>query len=194
MKNLLYMMIIIGVSGCTLAKVNVEVLSERTALENQVLGTYNALDREMLLVASVRGVDSEGNIKPSRPKSREQQDAISAIQLIDFHSDDISNFKKLQWVGENNTGMLEKFTMDKESIPNDLQKFSGRFSNAEFSSIIDQVNSARMVIMQRVIDMNENLRDKDMPEVRKIFAKLNVDNALSGEKIQNENGEWYEKR
>ena len=194
MKNLLYMMIIIGVSGCALAKVNVEVLSERTALENQVLGTYNALDREMLLVASVRGVDSEGNIKPSRPKSREQQDAISAIQLIDFHSDDISNFKKLQWVGENNTGMLEKFTMDKESIPNDLQKFSGRFSNAEFSSIIDQVNSARMVIMQRVIDMNENLRDEDMPEVRKIFAKLNVDNALSGEKIQNENGEWYEKR
>ena len=194
MKNLLYMMIIIGVSGCTLAKVNVEVLSERTALENQVLGTYNALDREMLLVASVRGVDSEGNIKPSRPKSREQQDAISAIQLIDFHSDDISNFKKLQWVGENNTGMLEKFTMDQESIPKDLQKFSGRFSSAEFSSIIDQVNSARMVIMQRVIDMNENLRDEDMPEVRKIFAKLNVDSALSGEKIQNENGEWYEKR
>ncbi|MBW1899432.1 MAG: DUF1318 domain-containing protein [Deltaproteobacteria bacterium] len=194
MKNLLYMMIIIGVSGCTLAKVNVEVLSERTALENQVLGTYNSLDREMLLVASVRGVDSEGNIKPSHPKSREQQDAISAIQLIDFHSDDIPNFKKLHWVGENNTGMLEKFTMDKENIPKDLQEFAGRFSSAEFSSIIDQINSARMVIIQRVIDMNENLKDEDMPEVRKIFAKLNVDKALSGEKIQNENGEWIQKR
>jgi len=194
MKNLLYMMIIIGISGCTLAKVNVEVLSERTALENQVLGTYNSLDREMLLVASVRGVDSEGNIKPPHPKSREQQDAISAIQLIDFHSDDISNFKKLNWAGENNMGMLEKFTLDKKNIPKDLKEFADRFSSAEFSSIIDQVNSARMVIMQRVIDMNENLRDEDMPEVRKIFAKMNVDSALSGEKIQNENGEWYQKQ
>jgi len=194
MKNLLYILIIIGISGCTLAKVNVEVLSERTALENQVLGTYNSLDREMLLVASVRGVDSEGNIKSPHPKSREQQDAISAIQLIDFHSDDISNFKKLQWVGENNTGILEKFTMDKESIPKALKEFAGRFSSSEFSSIIDQVNSARMLIMQRVIDMNENLGDEDMPKVRKIFAKLNVDKALSGEKIQNENGEWDQKR
>ena len=40
--------ILIIVQGCTLASVNVEVLSERTALENQILGTYNALDREML--------------------------------------------------------------------------------------------------------------------------------------------------
>ena len=35
------------------AQVKVEVVSERTALENQVLGTYNAIDREMLLTASV---------------------------------------------------------------------------------------------------------------------------------------------
>lgn len=194
MKNLLYAIIIIGVSGCTLATVNVEVLSERTALENQVLGTYNSLDREMLLVASVRGVDSGGNIKPSHPKSREQQDAISAIQLIDFHSDDISNFKKLHWVGENNVGMIERFEMNKKNIPKDLREFAGRFTREEFSSIIDQVNRARTVIMQRVIDMNENLKDEDMPAVRKIFAKLNADNALSGEKIQNENGEWNQKR
>ena len=42
---------LIAVQGCTLASVNVEVMSERTALENQILGTYNALDREMLLAA-----------------------------------------------------------------------------------------------------------------------------------------------
>jgi uncharacterized protein YdbL (DUF1318 family) len=90
--------------------------------------------------------------------------------------------------------MLEMFTMNKENMPKDLQEFAGRYSSAEFSSVIDQVNSARMVIMQRVIDMNENLGDEDMPEVRKIFAKLNADKALSGEKIQNENGEWNQKR
>jgi len=50
----------IMIQGCTLAKVNVEVVSERTTLENQILGTYNSLDREMLLAASVRGVDENG--------------------------------------------------------------------------------------------------------------------------------------
>ena len=55
--------LILLLCGCTLARVQVDVLSQRTVLENQVLGTYNALDREMLLVASVRGVDAAGNIR-----------------------------------------------------------------------------------------------------------------------------------
>ncbi|HMA67919.1 MAG TPA: hypothetical protein VKO20_08875, partial [Desulfosalsimonadaceae bacterium] len=38
-------------SACTLAQVDVEMVSERTALENQVLGTYNSLDAQMLLAA-----------------------------------------------------------------------------------------------------------------------------------------------
>lgn len=182
------------ISACTLAKVDVEVLSERTALENQILGTYNSLDREMLLVASVRGVDSEGNMKKPPQKSREQQDAIAAIQLIDFHSDDLSNFKTLGWVGENNIGLLKKFKLDKEKAPKDLKEFSDRFTHEELSAIIDQVNQARGVIMQRVIDMNENLKDNDMPKIQQIFAKLNAENAGVGEKIQDELGEWKLKK
>jgi len=48
--------------GCTLAQVRVNVVSERTALENQVLGSYNSLSQDVLLVASVRGVDPLGRI------------------------------------------------------------------------------------------------------------------------------------
>ena len=66
MKKLIPFLIICftisGIFGCTLADVKVEMLSERTALENQVLGSYNALDSQMLLAASVRGVDTSGNI------------------------------------------------------------------------------------------------------------------------------------
>ena len=51
-------------SGCTLADVKVNVVSQRTALENQVLGSYNSLSDEVLLVASVRGVEPSGTIKP----------------------------------------------------------------------------------------------------------------------------------
>ncbi len=188
-----YMLIVFMFFGCTLAKVNVDVVSERTALENQILGTYNALDREMLLVASVRGVDSRGNIKKPHRKSQEQKDAIAAMQVLDFHADDIQIFKKLKWIGENNQGFLEAFDMNKQDLPGELIDFSKRYSKAEFSSVLIQVNQARQVIMQRVIDMNENLTDLDMPEVRKIFAKLNAENAGIGERMQKENNAWVEK-
>ena len=89
MKYTLIFLILTGLSACTLADVNVEMLSERTALENQVLGSYNALDSQMLLVASVRGVDTSGNITPPPRHSREYKNAISAMQVLDFHADDL---------------------------------------------------------------------------------------------------------
>ncbi|MBW1790345.1 MAG: DUF1318 domain-containing protein, partial [Deltaproteobacteria bacterium] len=35
--------VLVFLFGCTLAEVQVNVVSERTALENQVLGAYNSL-------------------------------------------------------------------------------------------------------------------------------------------------------
>ena len=176
--------------GCTLAQVNVEVLSERTALENQILGTYNALDNEMLLLASVRAVDATGAFQDAPPKSREQQDAVTALQVLAFHADDLTAFKRLKWVGENNQGLLGAFPMQKERVPEDLGAFAERYSQKELESVVSQINTARETLMRMVIDLNENLTDADWPSVRAIFGKLNADNALPGEKIQDENGTW----
>ncbi|MGA1867656.1 MAG: DUF1318 domain-containing protein [bacterium] len=179
------------ITGCTLATVNVDVVSERTALENQVLGTYNSLDNEMLLVASVRGVDSDGHIKRPPHKSQEHQDAISAMQLLSFHEDDLQSFKRLGWVGENNEGFLTIFGMKKETIPSELKEFSDRYTEGEFQSVVEQINNAREIIMRRVIDLNENFSEEaDMLRIRRVFGKLNADNALPGEMIQTEDGAW----
>ena len=64
------------VFGCTLADVQVNVVSERTSLENQVLGSYNALADDVLLVASVRGMDPLGHVQTTPRRSREFQNAI----------------------------------------------------------------------------------------------------------------------
>lgn len=182
------------IAGCTLAQVKVDVLSERTALENQVLGTYNSLDDEMLLAASVRGVDPKGNIKPAVKQSQDHKDAIAALQVQDFHEDDIRSLKKLGWVGENNQGLLETFSMDKGKVPVELKAFSDRYTEEEFNSVVSQVNASRETMMQRVIDMNETLTEKDLPEIRRIFGKLNAENALPGEKIQSPDGAWTVKK
>jgi len=181
-------------TGCTIAKVNVEVVSERTALENQILGTYNALDNEMLMMASVRGVDDHGNIKKPPRHSQEHKDAITALQVQAFHEDDITKFKQIKWVGENNKGLLTSFEMDKQNIPENFKDFAKRFTQKEFDAVISQINQAREVIMQRVVDMNENLSKDDLLEIQKTFGKLNIENALPGEKVQNEDGIWGVKK
>jgi len=179
--------------GCTLAEVRVNVVSERTALENQVLGSYNSISQDVLLVASVRGVDPLGRIQAPPRRSREQQDVMEAMQTTAFHADDIEAFKRLHWVGENNQGLLTTFPLDKTKVPEDLKDFADRYQEAEFKKVIQEVNAAREVIMKRVVEINENFDKTDLPRIRRIFGKLNGENALPGEKIQTEEGSWIVK-
>lgn len=192
MKKIILLAIIL-VQGCTLAEVNVEVVSERTTLENQILGTYNALDREMLLAASVRGVDENGRMKIPPQKSKGRKDAVEAMQIIDFHSDDMRRFKDLGWVGEDRDGFIKVLDMEKTAVPEELRDFAGGIKKQELLSTVSHVNKARETIMQRVIDMNETLSDEDMPKIRRVFADMNAKNALPGDKIEIGDGTWTTK-
>ena len=191
MKKTLSMLMVAAVcAGCTLAQVKVDVVSERTSLENQVLGTYNALDREMLLVASVRGVDTEGRVQTPPRQSREQQHVLLAMQVLSSHEDDLQAFKQLGWVGENKEGLLTLFPMTKEKVPKELKDFADRYTEEEFKSVVEKMNSAREIVMRRVIALNENFTEADLPVVRSVFAKLNAENTNSGDKYQAEDGTW----
>ena len=190
LRDLFPVVILSTLMGCTLAKVDVNVVSERTALENQVLGSYNALSDDVLLVASVRGVDPSGKIKTPPRKSREYQNAVMAMETLAFHEDDVDGFKRLGWVGENNLVLLTTLPMNKEKAPDDLQAFAARFPQDEFLSVVKQVNQAREVVMMRVVETNADFTEKDLPQIKRVFAKLNREKALPGEKIQKEDGSW----
>ena len=190
----LFGLVLMILTGCTLAEVRVTVVSERTALENQVLGSYNSLSQDVLLIASVRGVDPLGRIQAPPRRSREQEDAIEAMQILAFHADDVEAFKRLVWVGENTDGLLTVFSMDKTNVPEDLKDFAARYREGEFNKVVKEVNKAREVIMARVIEINENFTKADLPNIRRVFGKINGENALSGEKIQQEDGSWVVKK
>ncbi|MDQ7834057.1 MAG: DUF1318 domain-containing protein [Humidesulfovibrio sp.] len=181
-------------SGCTLAEVKVNVASERTSLENQILGSYNSLSEETLLVASVRGVDPLGRIQTPPRKSREQQDAITAMQVTSFHADDVDAFKRLGWVGEDNKGLLTGFPLTRDNAPDDLKDFAARYQQNEFNAVLAEVNRARDTIMRRAIETNASLTQADLPKVRGVFAKLNEDTAKPGEKVQTPDGAWTVKK
>jgi len=186
-------MILFFLLGCTLAEVRVNVVSERTALENQILGSYNSLSQDLLLVASVRGVDPLGRIQTPPQRSREYQDAMGAMQTLAFHADDVEAFKSLGWVGENNEGLLTTFPMDKTSVAEGLKAFANRYKDDEFNTVVKEVNTAREAVMLRIVGTNENFSLEDLPKIRSVFSKLNKENSLSGEKVQTEEGSWVVK-
>ncbi len=179
------------VSGCTLAKVDVNVVSERTSLENQVLGTYNSLSEDMLLVASVRGVSPTGKIASPPRHTPEQADAVRAMETIAFHADDVESFKGFGWVGENREGLLTTFTREPpKGASAELKSFAANYSDAEFQQVVQEVNQARDVLMIRVVQTNENFTIKDLPSIRTVFAKINRQNSAPGSKVQDADGRW----
>ena len=177
--------------GCTLAKVDVNVVSERTSLENQVLGTYNSLNEDMLLVASVRGVSPTGKIDEPPRHTPEQLDATRALETIAFHADDVETFKSFGWVGENREGLLTPFTRETPKVTSaELKSFAANYSEAEFQQVIKEVNQAREVLMMRVVQTNENFTLKDLPAIRTVFARINRQNSPPGTKVQEADGRW----
>ena len=181
----------LSVSGCTLAKVDVNVVSERTSLENQVLGTYNSMSEDMLLVASVRGVSPSGKIDAPPRHTPEQLDATQALETVAFHADDIETFKRFGWIGENQEGLLTPFKRETPKVSSEeLKSFAAYYSEAEFQQVVSEVNKAREVLMMRVVQTNENFTLKDLPAIRKVFAKINRQNSATGSRVQGEDGRW----
>lgn len=172
-----------GMVSCGGPLVGVTVVDERTALENQVLGTYEELNQEVLLVASVRYIDPKGKLQKSAPIPPGKKKVIRAMQRASFNKDDIDQFKDTAVIGENNVGGITLL------IPESLDEKQQPF----VENLVQEENADREVIMRRVIETSEDLSDKDMPRIRKMFASLNRDKARVGDMIQLENGKWVKK-
>jgi len=174
---------VVLILGCGGPLVGVTVVDERTALENQVLGTYEELNQEVLLVASVRYIDPKGQLQraPEIPPGKKK--VIRALQRASFNKDDIDQFKDKGILGENNVGGITLLAPDKID-PDQL---------AFVENLVQEENADREVVMQRVIETNEKLSEKDLPRVKKMFAALNRDKASPGHMVQSEDGSWRTK-
>ena len=170
-------------SGCGGPLVGVTVVDERTALENQVLGTYQELNQQVMLVASVRYIDPKGKLKQTQELPPGKKEVVRALQRVSFNKDDLNRYKALGIIGENNEGgvtLLEPEKVEQADL-------------AFVENLVKEENEDRLVIMSRIIETNETLSPSDLPRVHKMFAALNRDKALKGERIQLDNGEWIQK-
>ena len=172
------------ITGCAekLVDVHVTIVDQKTALENQILGSYEELGSEVLLLASVRSVDEEGKLKPVIEVPKGKRKALRAIQRQEFNRDDIQEFKNTSCAGEGNDGLLKYFENERTLKDSDYKNF--------VVAIMQEENEDRLTILQRIVATNENFSEKDLPKVQKISASLNHDNAHAGEKIQLDDGAW----
>lgn len=175
-------------SGCAgkLVDVNVTVVDQKTALENQILGSYEELGNDMMLLASVRSVDESGRLKTVAQIPPGKLKAIRAMQRREFNRDDIQSFKQIGCAGEGNDGLLVFFDVDRAQKDPKFKEF--------VQTIVKEENEDRLTALERIVATNESFMESDLPKVRKISASLNRDNAKPGEKIQLEDGTWTVKK
>ncbi|MGQ4809406.1 hypothetical protein NKDENANG_02823 [Candidatus Entotheonellaceae bacterium PAL068K] len=173
-------------SGCkTLADIDITIVGTRSALENQILGTYKELNNEMLLLASVRSIDANGRLVDQPPLSDDKRQALAALQSRAFNKDDIERFKAAGWAGENREGLLTYFP--------DATLASDPRQSAFVQEIIAEDNRDRLILMHRIMATHEQFTERDLPKVQQIFAALNRDNAKPGERIEQADGAWIRK-
>jgi len=183
LKMLVPTLLLAFLPACGGPLVGVTVVDERTALENQVLGTYQELNQQVMLVASVRYIDPKGKLKQTQELPPGKKDVVRALQRVSFNKDDLNRYKALGIIGENNEGGVTLLEPEKVE-PAD---------RAFVENLIKEENEDRLVIMSRIIETNETLSPTDLPRVHKMFAALNRDKALKGERIQLDNGQWIHK-
>ena len=168
--------------GGKLVDVNVTIVDQKMALENQILGSYEELGNDVLLLASLRSVDEEGKLKPATEIPKGKLRALRAMQRQEFNRDDIQGFKQTLCADEGNDGYLKFFDNERTKTDAQFKEFA--------EAIIAEENEDRLIILKRIVATNENFTEQDLPKIHKVSASLNRDNAKPGEKIQLENGQW----
>lgn len=173
---------------CCACSFNFELTSQKTALENQVMGSYKELDDDVIMMASVRGVSKDGKKQAAPVASDSAKNAITAKQNQDFNRDDIDELKQKQIVGEGATGELMV-----------LPKDTGLVANADASdlslaqALTKEENRDRDTVIQRIITSNENLSSKDLAAAKKTYQRKVIEDSPVGTWIQDENGRWSRK-
>ena len=178
---------IVSIAGlivmCSIKAPVVNVKGEKTALEEEVLGTYSEIEMEAdtWMLASTRAARGEGDVKISTEKKK----VFEALQQQRFNKDDIDEFKRKGYVGENNKGFLEMrpaAALKNEPITSPLVK-----------QIVDEENRDRKIIMDRIVELKDSLKKAVKDEVFNVFSQIKQKESPEGTWIQLQGGEWIKK-
>jgi len=183
MSRRIIVWLIVGVllAGCSVRTPEVQVTGEKTALENQVIGTYEQMQDDSWMVASTRSARNRQKVVLSDEKDK----FFDARQNREFNQDDVNEFKTDGALGENNKGMLELRPLAKLDNDAEYQKL--------VTQIMEEENRDRKIMFDRVIQVNTAASEANAGDVYAVFAKLNREESAPGTWIQLPDGKWLKK-
>jgi hypothetical protein len=187
MRAILFSLMLIACllsTGClgNLFGINLYAVGEKTALERQVLGTYEQIGRDLTVYASVRGVEPDGSLREVPPVTESQQAVMRALANRRYNRDDIDIMLSAGVLGEARSGMLEA----RRENP-----FAGLPLSPDLAeAIFREENEDRAVIIERLVTTTPGVTPSDREEVAWIFATLNHEQAPVGSFIQLRDGSW----
>lgn len=183
-KYIIMILFIAGLAtfGCSVKAPEVKITGEKTALENQVIGTYQEIEQDSWTITSVRST-SPGKVSAM---SDEKKKVLTAVQNRRFNKDDINEFKKDLSVGENNQGFLELRSSDK------LEQDTEYRNRVE--KILEDENRDRRIIMERAMQVNEDIATAGEDAVLRVFAKIYQEESAPNTWIQLDDGSWVRKK
>jgi len=173
-------------AGCrSLVKVDVDVIDEKTLLERQVLGQYEALAQDVVLAASVRSVDPDGRLVRRELPPPAKAEVLDAMRVREYNRDDIDALREAQLAGEGQDGLVALFE----------DRLAGQaLWNPELvRNVIAEENAARRLLMRWIIETSEVFTAADLPRVERIAAAIEQERARPGDLIQAEDGQWMRK-
>lgn len=168
-----------------LFNVDLLVVGGPTALEKQVLGSYQTLGSDLLAYSSVRGVAPDGSLQVPPPTTDSQAAALRAMQNRTYNRDDVDRLLAADVFGEGRDGLLivrNKPTTEIDGISPEIAL-----------QIADEENADRAILIERLMTTVPGVRENQKGEVAWIFATLNQEAAPAGSNYQDRNGIWRAK-
>jgi hypothetical protein len=180
MARAMVLVVGLGLSCGATACITIKPVSigQKTALERQLAGTYEELDEDLALVASVRGGDTAR--APQRGGDLRGK-AVAARRRQLFNDDDVLELKRLGCLGENQHGHLELRECDAGKDP---------ATAARAQRLVAQDNQDRAVIIDLALALDASLTPADRPALEKIYAQIMRRQARPGEWVQDDSGAW----
>ncbi|MBN1561752.1 DUF1318 domain-containing protein [candidate division KSB1 bacterium] len=177
MKYFLITTLFLTLCHCSIKSPEFTITGQKTALEQQVLGSYQHLTDNAIVTTSMRtGGDGEGLDSPQK------QAILQAVQNQRFNKDEIDEFKREKVIGENNRGYLQVRPTPRYEQDESYKKL--------VDVLVEEENGNRRVIYQRVLVMTEVAQEE---EINAIFANMQIDQSAPGTLIQQRDGQWLEK-
>ena len=182
-EKILFSAILLGLllGGCAIRLPKITATGERTALENQIVGSYKVIEEEAWMVASLRSDLSPDSITLTEQKRR----VLEAFQRQRFNADDVTAFKRDGTNGESMDGLLEII---------DNQKYT---SDSTYRVLVDKIvteeNEDRQLIMRRIIELHPEIDPDDRARVGYVYARLKQENSPAGTWVQEADGSWKKK-